>query len=63
MENTKNKKVRRIFTSEDYEMFKRYNAYLMTEYGWLIPYLFLKTGKNNENKENKESNKQSGDVK
>jgi len=51
----------KIWTKEDYELAMRIHAYLINEYGWLIPYLFLKYTKNNENKEKEKSNKQEGD--
>jgi len=59
--NTKNQNAKKILTKEDYELAMRIHAYLINEYGWLIPYLFLKSAKNNETKENEESNKHGGD--
>ena len=55
--NKKRQKVK-IWTNEDYELVLRDHVRKFREMGWLIPYLFLKYGQNNENEE---SNKQGGD--
>jgi len=59
--NTENQNAKRIWTKEDYEYALRMHRQKFYEWGWLLPYLFLKHTQNNENKEKEEISKQGDD--